>query len=209
MSQGSSAAAKLYRPSNEANAEFAVLYDFNSAQPETHLSSPSQLEDISVQNARADQQSQLLFMRGHPSRAWINAVGSTFAVDPQFFYHHLWRFSQKRATARTWPPLASRAVKESRFCLPTLGLLNNPGPNERRDFHVRKLRHKAAKRMNKYLQDVRHSKNHAELGDSLLRQLSVHDGANFSYEQYLSIWTEHTEKGWFSESYMRTHCASY
>lgn len=80
-----------------------------------------------------------------------------------------------------------------------MGCLNNPGRNQRRDRHVRELRKKAAARMSRYFHDVRHEKMHAELGDSLLRQLSVHDGANFSYEQYLSVWAERTQKGWFSK----------
>ncbi|USW56189.1 Putative Mg2+ transporter protein, CorA-like/Zinc transport protein ZntB [Septoria linicola] len=197
-SRGPSLTSRLYRPSADDRSAFAVLYDFNEAQPEIKLECPTQLEHIVGKNAVAKHQSQLLFLQGHPSPAWIKAVGGAFGVDAQFFYHHLWRYSRKRDTARTWPPLPSRAVKESRYCLTTLGYLDDAGRDERQESHVMKLRHEAENHMAEYLQQVRYGKQHAELGDSLLRSLSVHDGANFSYEQYVSVWTEQTTKGWFA-----------
>jgi hypothetical protein len=197
--RGSIHATQQCRPVGDYDPHFAVLYDFNEAQPEIPLKDPLELEEIEHRNEGAQRQSQLLFIRGHPSPEWIRAVGRTFGVDAQALYHHLWRFQQQRDTARTWPPLASSAVQESRFCLSTLGCLNEPGRHERRDQHVQKLRNSAKAQMLDYLQKVRQSRQHVELGDSLLRQLSVHDGKNFSYEQYVTIWTRQSQKGWFGE----------
>lgn len=184
--------------SSNCDVDFAVLYDFQKAQPRFELQCPSDLESVTEDNSTSSGQSQLLLLRGYPSPEWLSAIGARFDVDPEFFEHHL-RLDSSRGVqaANTWPLLSSAAVKEPRLRFTTLGYLQNLDEKVREASHVRKLRARATEVFGSYLRAV--SNRRVKRGDSLLRGIRVHDAFNFSFEQDVSMWTRQTDKGWIGK----------
>ncbi|KXT00873.1 hypothetical protein AC578_979 [Pseudocercospora eumusae] len=192
----------------DQDTQFAVLFDFASDDDiETFLPSPYELAWIKERNAidvesTAQSQSQLLILQGHPSPEWINAIADTFSVDPEFFYHHLGRFFRKKtATSHTWPPLASQGLKEPCLRVITRGILNKEAVEGRQERYMCKLRQDVHELFGTY-QDFVRADNGIDIGESLLRGISVHDASHFSYEQDMSIWTTQTRSGWFALAWL-------
>lgn len=189
------------RPRNKDHA-FAILYDFQSAHRRTDLWEPSYVDVVIDRNTTSPAQSQILFMRGSESPEWLNAIGTAFDVEPEFFYHHTRLFSKRHNDGQwSWPPLASDRATTFRLSLTTMARLSQ-GTSARDEHRMRKLRDDSEETFVNYLKKVRKEERLA-IGDSYLRKVSVHDGSHLSVEQQVSIHVKHNSRGWFGKLVVR------
>lgn len=178
---------------------FALLHDFaapDSLQRRT-LQSPTDLDQIAQENNVRESQAQILFLQGHPSPEWLNAIGATFGVDPEFLLEHFEMFSKSQLQA-AWsnPALPSRSVHQPRLLLSTIGRLAKADPRAGSTKQMQALRLRGRLMFERYLDSMRREDG-IELGASLVRRYSVHSGSNFSYDQDAALYVRGTDKGWF------------
>ena len=127
---------------------------------------------------------QLLFLRGWPSPAWINAIGIRYRINPEIFRRHL-QFGQKSGYADL-PNLPSSSHNIIRLSMSTLGSCQA--------LSIRKnTEHSALYNHFRELQNKPDSE-----GNSIIRQLWIHDSEHFSIEQNALISLLQGETGWLS-----------
>ncbi|EME42542.1 hypothetical protein DOTSEDRAFT_36394 [Dothistroma septosporum NZE10] len=180
--------------------DFVVAYQFlpDACTKET-LWTPSDINKLPGEN---EPHNQLLFMRGHPSPEWVNAIASKFSVSAEFFFHHLELFSRRKDDqVWTWPALKSQSTREPRLRLTTIGTMKKPGDAAHKDGHVHKIRKKVRSLFEDHLKDMRNEEN-VRIGTSLLRDVSIHDAKHFSLGQDVSMWTRQTSHGWFAIAWL-------
>ncbi|KAH7265627.1 uncharacterized protein BKA55DRAFT_636573 [Fusarium redolens] len=138
---------------------------------------------------------RLVFLRGFPSAQWLNCLGSTIDVDPEFFYRHLEgtistgqvspRLDQSFSTPFPW----SQDLIQLRVC--------NTGSwdiNGSRHTLV-DLRKDCESKLRMHVEDFAHLRNFA-VGDSIVRRFIVHNRHSYSIEQRLSIEVIHHTRTW-------------
>ncbi|KAJ4299618.1 hypothetical protein N0V90_004864 [Kalmusia sp. IMI 367209] len=64
---------------------------------------------------------ELLFLAGHPSPGWLNAVGHKYTVDPHFFQRHMNFQPNEKTTSYAEPALPSDSRHILRLNVPTIG----------------------------------------------------------------------------------------
>jgi len=68
---------------------------------------------------------ELLFLNGHPSSAWLNAIGHKYNVDMRFFQQHLRSIKDSVHGKYAEPSLPSSSRHTLKLSVPTLGTLFN------------------------------------------------------------------------------------
>lgn len=89
---------------------FAELYDFspNAAKKAVHLHNIEGLNELDEASLGNKGRAQILFLNGHPSPQWLNAIGGRFCVNPEFYQRHLdFRAAFSRPDYFTLPALPS------------------------------------------------------------------------------------------------------
>lgn len=184
-----------------ASAEFATLYDFSrsGAERRFQLRTLADLEAVKPDLATAETQSQVLFIRGYPSAEWINAIGASLDIDPEFFFSHLELYSSARVhSAWSSPLLPSVSICYPRLRITTLAQVAQPAKNATDNQDVHSLRDRNHSFMRRHLDRIRRNKD-VKVGDSLLRNCTVHSASSFSLEQDISVAVKRTEKGWIGK----------
>ena len=187
---------KSHRPAYAAQpSAYAVLHGFAEHSSVTEFTSPDELQCFQAANAAnavGTEHGQLLFLRGHPSPAWINAVGGVFNVNPDFLSRHLKDYlrSSDDQELYTLPQLPSMEVRDAYLQISTIGLHS-----------FDRSSHRSRKYMTDQLQQyITHNLyDQAVVGSSLIRGISVYDDKYLSIDQGISIWTRHNEQGWFGK----------
>jgi len=122
----------------------------------------------------------MVFLRGFPSPQWLNHLGATFDIDPEFFSRHL-------DVPLGDVPNASRLDCSYSTPFPkTMDLMQlrvcNTGSwsTNRSKLTLAALRDSCEASMAQHLDDFIHSQNF--LCDSIVRRFMLHDLQNFSIE---------------------------
>ncbi|KAI1363722.1 hypothetical protein F5Y08DRAFT_308910 [Xylaria arbuscula] len=129
-------------------------------------------------------------MRGFPSSHWLKILGTHYRVDPEFFRRHL-EISQSKVDYK-------------------LSYLYSSGPRMVRlrvtDIFVRPVtiteeeliskRQEAARALRKYQMQLGAGGN---VGESIIRRISYHDGTYFTIEHDISIYLKRSDRrGWYA-----------
>ncbi|KAF2815317.1 uncharacterized protein BDZ99DRAFT_435597 [Mytilinidion resinicola] len=133
-------------------------------------------------------------MRGHPSPEWLLAIGESYQLDPEFFQRHI-DSSISRQDNFSSPPLPSASTLMIKLRITTLGVSPQTSKSLDEQWNLENLRLQNAKPMNDYHHKTKKLSD-SKLGDSILRECSVHDFQHFSIEQDISIHVIKTWKGW-------------
>lgn len=142
--------------------------------------------------------SRVVFLQGFASPQWLNEIGSSLNVDPEFFYRHMVvPISSLPNAARpgynfSAPFPSTSDIVQFRIC--------NTGAwdTSRSQFSVKELRDECAKSMGQHIEDFVKCRNLA-VGDSIVRRFTIHDLENFTLEQRISMELIQSHQGWTSE----------
>jgi len=136
---------------------------------------------------------ELLFLRGFASPQWLCKVGWYYLVDPEFFRRHLDMsvFSHQQWFSAPSLPSTSSTIVQLRVT--TLARWTPGFPN------VETARKEAQEGMAMYIQSVSGPELHGDLGESIVRQINLHDEQYFSLEQDISMTFCKSGKGWTGE----------
>lgn len=130
----------------------------------------------------------LVFLRGFPSPNWVRTVGLRYGVDPEYF-RRLLSFGRSR-DYYDLPALPSSSSNIINIRITSIG----QHPN------IAMKRQQAPEQTLKHFQSLGIG---SRVGESIVRELSVHDGEHFSIEQEISICVN-TKKGhgWNGKSHV-------
>ncbi|KAF2238372.1 hypothetical protein EV356DRAFT_507477 [Viridothelium virens] len=128
----------------------------------------------------------MIFLRGVPSPQWLNQLGASLDIDPEFFYRHIEVspafLPQSDSLHQSYlpPSPTTRNIFELRIC--------NTGswePNHSR-IALSELRRSSHDSMHQNLENFINWR-HVSLGDSIVRRFSVHDLYCFTIEQKITV----------------------
>ncbi len=156
----------------------------------------------------------LLFLQGHPSPAWLNALGGKFGVDPEFFRRHLTFATRFESFGNgTWLKTVPRRVA-SRI-LPSchgdmvslqttrIGRLSDPDsermPQDVRQRILDRSRRRISMNMGHFMGSLAKLRHGVE-ARSIIREFSAHDFEHKSLEQTISIGIHPAGQGWIGKS---------
>ncbi|KAH8742314.1 hypothetical protein F5883DRAFT_671360, partial [Diaporthe sp. PMI_573] len=128
----------------------------------------------------------LVFLRGFPCANWLNHLGATFDVDPEFFYRHLdvsiglLPNVSRLDSSYSTPFTSAENIIHLRVC--------NTGSWDTNGFKptIALLRERCEASMSSHLEDFARMRNFAA-GDSIVRRFMVHGLNNFAIEQKISV----------------------
>jgi hypothetical protein len=139
----------------------------------------------------------ILFIRGFLSREWAAAIGSKYALDPEFLHRHLDFFvTLEHCHAFALPSLRSTSSNIIQLCVNTI-LVSGPPPTSHVDAKAR-----ARERLKHASQLATHHRQLQQLsrcGDSIVRQYAALDGYYSVIEQRITICVERGRQGWTCE----------
>ncbi|KAI9733659.1 MAG: hypothetical protein M1834_003261 [Cirrosporium novae-zelandiae] len=184
--------------------KFARLYNLKDPGPERakYLGSVKELIDLPDTTSSEGCLAQLLFLCGHPSPEWLNALGAKYRIDPEYFQRHLdFRSTVGRPDYFPLPSLPCAFPNMIRLPLTSIGCRMTKG-RTRDDISQKELdglRKETLEAMKKYLEKLSQGReSELKLGDSIVRHFSVHDNQHFSFEQDISIYVGKSQKGWIA-----------
>lgn len=129
---------------------------------------------------------QLLFLRGFPSREWLNFLGSYYSVDPEYFRRHLAFMDSKDLHDLPALPSASRSL----FQLKVTTIFAREVPISLDEVErSRKEEMDLVQNHQRQMGDI--------IGESIVRRYSVHNETTFSVEQHISCYVGLKNDGWF------------
>jgi hypothetical protein len=138
--------------------------------------------DANVPDPHATNQPKLLFLTGHPSPGWLNAVGYKYKVDPHFFQRHMSYLPSVQVDTYTEPSLPSNSRQILKLHIPTIGYID-PSPLES-DENIQFTR----ATLNDSLRKTFRDRSRAPIaGSSIVRRLHMHDWRRFTLVQEVSI----------------------
>ncbi|KAK0615124.1 hypothetical protein B0T17DRAFT_646595 [Bombardia bombarda] len=177
---------------------FVTFYDLDPAtdQRETHI---SRTEDFKTKAKSLDNSvyGRLIFMNGYPTPEWLLSIGSTYKIDPEYFRRHL-DFAQGHRNHYSHPPLPSTLGSALRIQLSTIRTsVAKVKANSEQDA-LDHMRDDNKQRLSSYRDRIRRLPHDIKLGDSIVRDSSVHDLQNISVEQDASIYVGRCGSGWFA-----------
>ena len=170
--------------------------ELESAERERDITIPD--DDSSVQDETSDRkEGRLLFLRGSASPKWLNYIGDTYTVNPEFFNRHR-DFALGEQDYLPLPSLPSANPNMLRLHVTTVGTRNATGKNtDLSQDELDAARAETHDSMKEYLARLCRNRNFKlQLGDSIVRDFSIHDKEHFSMEQYISINITKAPQGW-------------
>jgi len=139
---------------------------------------------------------QVLFMRGFAPPEWLNTIGSTYRVDPEYIRQHL-RFLQPDEQFDI-PGLPSTFTNCVRLPLVTNGVRDGGDTQEQLGgADMAQDRQDASMMIDMHLQKLDRSGHGAQ---SIVRTLMLHNERYYSLEQEVSICVLRKGGGWIGES---------
>jgi hypothetical protein len=138
--------------------------------------------DVNLADTHATDPPKLLFLTGHPSPAWLNAVGYKYEVDPHFFQRHMSYLPSVQVDTYTEPSLPSNSRQILKLNIPTIGYID-PSPLES-DEDIQSTRATLTNSLRKTFRD----RSRAPIaGSSIVRRLHMHDWRRFTLVQEVSM----------------------
>lgn len=187
------------QPSRDGNA--GPSSDAERITPEMkpiHFSNWKQFEDFSPPGPQ-DDRNQLLFLRGYPSREWLNLLGCKYHVDPEFFRRHFdFRSPTDGSNNFSTPSLPSASWHLIKLPMMTVGCRNMLAKKYRQS-DIRHLRMEDTRDMENYLHKLNRG-SEINTGDAVIRQFWTIDETHFAIEQRVSICIQRIGHNWASKS---------
>ncbi|KAK2737898.1 hypothetical protein FQN57_007349 [Myotisia sp. PD_48] len=134
---------------------------------------------------------KVIFMRGLPSPEWLSAIGAKLHVSSEFFRRHL-EFDEGPQRQFVGPTLPSANRSMARLRLTTIGYAMS---GLRVASSVDAVRRESASIMDTYRDHLEH-RFRCNAGDSIIRELSIHDLDHFTIEQDITIYISPKKEGW-------------
>jgi hypothetical protein len=190
---------------SSTNANFATLYDLdyqncgndrirqfiNPDEFAAHMEPSKQSRNGSA--------GRILFIRGFPSPQWLNQIGATFDVDPEFFYRHI-EISADSTSSTATPDYYCAPHLPSSADIIQLRISNiGSWDNSRSLGSIETLRKDCSASMNLHLEDFLRLRN-MSVCDSIVRRFTVHDIQHFTVEQMISIKVLRHDRRWTGDS---------
>lgn len=166
----------------------------------------SSVEDFTALQApslnKLECQAQILFLNGHPSPQWLNAIGGRFCIDPEFYRRHLnFRAGISRPEYFTLPALPSASNTMARLRITTIGHRQprlGLSASRRSQKHLDRLRAQATNDMLQY-RNILGTENVWKTGDSIVREFTIHDEEHCTIEQDISICIDRVGQSWIGK----------
>lgn len=145
-------------------------------------------EFFSFKPNKAEQQSDIIFLRGYMSASWINHIGARYVVDPEFFCRHLdFHAPDDGFNGFSIPALPSSSWHLIELPVMTIGKkfqATNPAHLNK----VEELRREGAQ----LLRDHHHkisklATSGMATGESMFREYYIFDEKHFAVEQRISV----------------------
>ncbi|KAK3935818.1 hypothetical protein QBC46DRAFT_42372 [Diplogelasinospora grovesii] len=176
---------------------FVTLYNLDPAaeERESQINSPDGFESKAAEMANSPH-GRLIFMRGHPSPEWLLSIGATYRVDPEFFRRHL-DFRQGLRDHYWLPSPPSSLNTALRLRITTIGASVSKARTSSEQDVIEALRELSQSRLSDYREKLK-SLAEMKLGDSIMRDFSVHDLEQFTIEQDISLYVGTCGPGWFA-----------
>lgn len=171
----------------------------NAARKAVHLHSVDEFNKLHEASSTIKSPAQILFLNGHPSPQWLNAIGGKYRVDPEFYQRHLdFRAAVSRPDYFTLPALPSASEKMVKLRITTIGYrqprLRLSGYRHLQK-HLDGLRADAAKGMADYENTLK-MEDKWETGDSIIRDFAIIDAEHCIIEQDISVCIDRVGHGW-------------
>jgi hypothetical protein len=187
------------KPNGSANTrtfDFVTLYDLdpNKERKPKHIHSIPDFEREVSPLIDNSQYGHMLFLRGHPSPEWLLSIGTKYQVDPEYFQRYL-DFFLGQPEHFPLPSLPSTALPMIKLKITTVGGSQNPPKTLNHEEELQSVQSENLATKRAYREKLR---THADcsLGDSIVRDCSIHDLSHFSIEQDIYINTRPTRKSW-------------
>jgi hypothetical protein len=187
-------------PSQNQVPHFLFLCDLKKPLSERvqEFKTPKEFWNYTAEQHYQTGQSNVLFLRGHPSPEWLVAIGTRYNIDYSFFGKHL---HFRSAVGK--PDYFGHPTLPSNTCIPqlkvtTIGGLTRESSQAASQASLDTLRMKNQKNMQEYMEGLRLERN-ILTGESIVRDFSTHDESHFSLEQDISISVKQLDSGWIGE----------
>ncbi|KAF2117000.1 hypothetical protein BDV96DRAFT_17233 [Lophiotrema nucula] len=176
--------------------KFVSIYDLDPSKERKprHFDSVPDFEVEAVKLTENSSHGHLIFMRGHPSPEWLLSISTRYQIDPEYLQRHL-DFWMGQPECFPLPSLPSTMASMVRLKITTIGGSQNPPSSSNKQEHLDSLRSENTAVKQKYKDQLKAHKT-CQLGDSILRDCSIHDLCHFSLEQDISIHICATRKSW-------------
>jgi hypothetical protein len=178
--------APKQRPTTPSKFDFVIVHDLYYAPGDpkriTTFDSVDGMPAFSSHPLPTNQSGQLVFLRGHPSKEWINTIGARYRINPELFRRQL-PFDSS-SPMFDLPGLPSSVPNTIRLPLLSLGKPNVSTCN----------RSQAGSSMRQYLDKLGASPG--LVGESIVRRFNAHDGETFSIEQDVTVTVLRRGDGW-------------
>lgn len=132
---------------------------------------------------------QLVFLRGFPSADWLNVLGASYRLDPEFMRRHL-DFMQS-PSYYDLPPLPSSSGNILKLKITTI-CTRNQAISYR---YVQQSRWDEIEAVRKHQRQLG---VHGVVGESIVRRFSTHDETTFTVEQNISCCVKRRIGGYVS-----------
>jgi len=130
---------------------------------------------------------RIVFIRGYSSREWLLQVGAQYRVDPEYFRRHMDFLQTSDFYDLPALPSCSRNILHLR--LVTICVRELPWTQT----EIEELRREEAASVKRY---QRRLGENGLVGESVVRNFSVHDASTFTLEQDITICVKRKNGGW-------------
>jgi hypothetical protein len=162
---------------------FAWLYSC-TASGDLQLSPKSRSRDFdpALQAPEENENSDLVFLSGHPSPGWLNAIGHKYNVDMHFFHQHLSSIRPSiHVVVFDEPSLPSDSRDILKLSIPTIGYLDDTGKMFGDISGTRSLLQQSLRK-----QVLKNVHDHP-VGRPIIRNIYLHDRERFTLLQEVSM----------------------
>lgn len=136
----------------------------------------------------------LLFLTGHATPAWLNAVGGEFDISPLHLRRHLNFRPSLKLNTYAFPTLPSASSNVLTLTIPTIGHIE-PQRAEVKSAELQAIRRLCDSRVQEQSR-VLEFQNTATAGEPVIRRLYLHDMNTFTIEQDITISLVESEGRW-------------
>ncbi|KAM5481581.1 hypothetical protein McanCB56680_004117 [Microsporum canis] len=188
---------------NDPGFNFVTFYNLDPSATirESYMNSPDVFESKAKELADSPH-GRLIFMKGYPSPEWLLAIGATYQVDPEFFRRHL-DFRHGMRDHYSLPSLPSTLSTALTLRVATIGASFAKTKTDHEQGTIEALREENKRKLDEYRENPK-SLTQAKVGDSIVRDISIHDLQQFSIEQDISLYVGTCGTGWFALIWLDT-----
>lgn len=180
----------------EIAPENACPKDNNKLSEPREFADPEEFAALPVPTIE-DDRGQLIFIRGYPTPAWLNTVGSKYKVDPDFFARHLDYLIPTTSETFPSPALPSSLSHMVTLYVTTIGSRDRARRTFRQS-EIDSIRISDKRKMAGYSRSLSAGSDF-NAGNALVRYYSTLDESHFTIEQRITVNIHRRRNGWTGE----------